>query len=336
VVVGLTRRPRFWIFSFVLLAGLLSLWDQSRWQPWFYQELFMLAALAIYPWAADNAEKVESALNACRLIVASTYLWSGLQKLNGGFFDGVFPWLSEPLVTLLPELPEGLLKHTAFAIPFFEAAIGIALLTRLRHVAVVFALCMHAFILFSIGPLGHNWNSVVWPWNLAMMIFVVLLFWRPSVFSMKNVLDPGSSPFRLMVLLLFGIMPLLSFFGMWDSYLSASLYSGNTRNGTLYISESVKTELSDEVPDEALGSAESGPSVVDIFGWSIAELNVPPYPEVRVYKNVAEHVCTRADRPFEVSLVVTERPPLFGESKKAEVYNCAGLKTDEHKTVKLR
>jgi hypothetical protein len=335
LVVGLVRRPRLWILSFVLLAGLLSLWDQSRWQPWFYQELFMLAALAIYPWATYDAEKIESALNACRLIVASTYLWSGLQKLNVGFFDGVFPWLSEPLVTLLPGLPEELLKSAAFVIPFFEAAIGIGLLTRVRNVAVIFALFMHAFILFSIGPLGHNWNSIVWPWNLAMMIFVILLFWRTNAFSIRNVLDPGSSPFRVVVLLLFALMPLFSFFGLWDSYLSASLYSGNTKDGILYVSESVKDELSGEVPDEALRSAESGPNVVDIFGWSMAELNVPPYPEVRVYKSVAEHVCTRADRPFEVSLVVTEKPPLFGESRKAEVYNCTGLKTDEHRTVKL-
>ncbi len=33
------------ILSFVCLAGSLSLWDQMRWQPWFYQYLFMLAAI---------------------------------------------------------------------------------------------------------------------------------------------------------------------------------------------------------------------------------------------------------------------------------------------------
>ena len=44
VRIALTRRPRGLILLFVCLAGLLSLWDQSRRQPWFSQYLFLLAA----------------------------------------------------------------------------------------------------------------------------------------------------------------------------------------------------------------------------------------------------------------------------------------------------
>ncbi|MDP8951736.1 MAG: hypothetical protein M3N18_05785 [Actinomycetota bacterium] len=97
------RRPQGYILAFVVLAGLLSILDQSRWQPWFYQYLFMFVALAFYPWGGGDPEKRETAPNVCRLIVASTYLWSGLQKLNAGFFDSLFPWLVGPLVALLPE-----------------------------------------------------------------------------------------------------------------------------------------------------------------------------------------------------------------------------------------
>lgn len=69
-------------------------------------------------------------MNALRLIVVSTYLWSGLQKLNAGFFEDVFPWLIEPMTVLLPGFLEGSLRPAAIAVPLIEAAIGVGLLTR--------------------------------------------------------------------------------------------------------------------------------------------------------------------------------------------------------------
>jgi hypothetical protein len=332
VVVAVARRPRWYIVSFVLLAGLLSLWDQSRWQPWFYQQTFMLAALAVYPWGSEDATKRRTAVNALRLIVASTYFWSGLQKLNAGFFDEVFPYLMEPVVALLPGFPEGLVRPAAIAVPFVESGIGVLLLTRLRNAGVVLALCMHAFILFAIGPLGQEVNTVVWPWNVAMMGSTILLFWRTERFTIKDVVIPSASPFHAAVLLLFGVMPLFSFFGLWDSYLSASLYSGNTKEGVLYVSEDIGRELSGEVPDRAL---RSDGNTLDIFAWSMEELNVPPYPETRIYKSVAGHVCARAGRPSEVSLVVVNKPPLLDGRREAEIYDCSGLQTGAHRTLRI-
>jgi len=80
VAIVVLRRARGYILAFVILAGLLSLFDQSRWQPWFYQYLFMFVALALYPWREQDSEKREAALNVCCLMVASIYFWSGLQK----------------------------------------------------------------------------------------------------------------------------------------------------------------------------------------------------------------------------------------------------------------
>lgn len=39
-------------------------------------------ALVLYPWSGVDPEKREMALNVCRLIVASIYLWSELLELN--------------------------------------------------------------------------------------------------------------------------------------------------------------------------------------------------------------------------------------------------------------
>ncbi|HKY44373.1 MAG TPA: hypothetical protein VJM50_14900, partial [Pyrinomonadaceae bacterium] len=68
-----------------MLAGLLSLFDQTRWQPWFYQLIFMLLGLGLFAWKRPERKNNAVALNVCRLIILCTYFWSGLQKLNVTF-----------------------------------------------------------------------------------------------------------------------------------------------------------------------------------------------------------------------------------------------------------
>jgi hypothetical protein len=334
LAIVVARRARVYIIAFVVLAGLLSLFDQSRWQPWFYQFVFMLAALVLYPWGEQDPQKREATLNICRLIVACTYFWSGFQKLNTSFVEDVFPWLVAPLVALLPGSLEELTRPLGIAIPFVEASIGVGLLTRFRNAAVILALGMHVFILLCIGPFGHDWNTIVWPWNVAMIAFVVILFWRVEGFSAKRVLIPLTSPFHGLALLLFGIMPLFSFFGFWDSYLSASLYSGNTKGATIYVSEAVKSRLPETIRDLALKSEAGGTNLVSIADWSFKELNVSPYLESRVFKNAARHVCAYTEQPAEVKLVISGKPNPIDGSEEAEVYDCSGLETGEHETLK--
>ena len=81
------QRPRKYIVCFLALAALLCLGDQLRWRPWFYQYLFMLAALAFYPWGRHIPEREQAVLNVFRLIVASVYFYSGLQKVQAGFLS---------------------------------------------------------------------------------------------------------------------------------------------------------------------------------------------------------------------------------------------------------
>jgi hypothetical protein len=43
----IARRPRALILTFVGLLTVLALLDQTRWQPWVYQYLFMFGALGL-------------------------------------------------------------------------------------------------------------------------------------------------------------------------------------------------------------------------------------------------------------------------------------------------
>ena len=296
----------------LVLATLLVLQDQGRLQPWFYQYFFMLAAVGL---SGLGRLSTEGALNACRLVVAFTYIWSGLQKAQASFAANVYPWLMEPLFSHLPPEAASALEHGAIAIPIMEVTIGLGLLVRpLRNPAVVAAILMHAFILFSLGPWGHDWNSVVWPWNVAMVAFVLILFWRaPDNPSFLAVVKPGGSAFRVVLLVLFAFMPVLNFVGVWDSYLSASLYSGSTEEAYVYTSDGSSRTFGTSIFDEAMN-----------------EMNVPAYPEERVYKRVfAEMWCENPSSRPRSSLVVYGRPEIISGHRSKATYHCNEVRESE-------
>ena len=299
--IAIVRRPSRLIALFVSLAIVYALFDQSRWQPWFYQYLAMLAVIA---WHEEK-----NAMTSCRWIVICIYFWSGLQKLNPIFLHQTFPWMLEPFHFAPP-------AALAFLAPLIESAIAIGLAThRFQRLAVTGALAMHAFILASIGPWGHDHNSVVWPWNIAMGTLVVLLFWRRGI---------EHSP-RALVLLLFGLLPAFSFFDLWDSYLSYSLYSGNQRSATIYLADEVADQLPEQVQQIIdIYDSESKVDTLDLEDWSYAELNVPPYPEMRLFRNIAKHVCANAGNPALMVMEVEAKWTWFGR-RRIRAFTCAML-----------
>jgi hypothetical protein len=309
-------RPRLAMLVFVVLAGAWSLWDQTRWQPWFYQYLIMFAVLALGP-TPEDSERGQASLNACRLIVAAIYFWSGLQKANVLFAAEIFPWLMEPVLKCLPGECHPCLRGLGWEAAYFECAIGLALLVRpLRPVAMVGAVVMHMLVLFSLGPWAHNWNSVVWPWNVAMTVFVIVLFGRTRQVAAWEILWPRRCVVGWLALVLFGVMPLLNFFDGWDSYLSAALYSGNMPTARVYISQEVydclPTEISTKHVTLRMDSAfdDRCPYEVDIVGWPLAEMNVPYYPADRVWCGLARRLAElpeNSERGPQVILILQGR-----------------------------
>ncbi|MBY0525345.1 MAG: hypothetical protein K2R98_18200 [Gemmataceae bacterium] len=305
----LIPRPRRLLLAFVGLAGLLSVWDQSRWQPWFYQYLSIGIALAAYPWRDPEGqpERRSAALNACRIIVAATYFWSGLQKFNPLFIDDIFPWLLEPILALLPDALGRLALGSASAVPFVEAGIGIGLLIPLlRPFAVAGVVGMHMVILGCIGPWGLDHNSVVWPWNLALPILTALLFVQTQSVGFTDLVRPQCWLHGLAVVF-FGILPALDFVGLWDAYLSASLYSGSTPRASIFVQASVY----DRAPEPMrayLFRADYDQYRLNLGAWSMDEMNVPAYPARRVHQSIARRYLLYADHPSEVMLEYWDRP----------------------------
>ncbi len=309
--IALSSRPRPYIFGFAALLIFLGLLDQTRWQPWAYLYLFILLALASSNWKREDTRSQENALNICRLLVVATYFYSGLQKMNHHFAAIAVVSMLGPRASHLP-----LLHLWPWMMAAVEISLAIGLLTRkYRNLAVICAIGMHMFILFS-NIVIHVWNSVVWPWNITMMAFLVVFFWNSDA-SFAEIVWRNPMPLQKFVLLLFGILPFFSFFGLWDSYLSASLYSANVPEARVVFRGNVKNQL----PARVQKSVETLPAatyMLNIGKWSLDELNVPPYPAMRVYRAVAAEVCKYADNSPDVVLLMRDKDTWLQQSTQTQ------------------
>ncbi|HEX8290183.1 MAG TPA: MauE/DoxX family redox-associated membrane protein [Pyrinomonadaceae bacterium] len=310
-----SKRPRPYLFASLALAVSLALWDQTRWQPWFYQYVFVLFVLAAAP---EGAGGEEATLRACGLLVASLYFWAGVQKLNPRFFDEVVP----SLVTGLPAALARLVTPLAVLVPLTEVCAGLLLLThRWRRVGVALALATHVCVLLLFFPSRRN--KVVWPWNVAMAAFVLLIF-RDGAHGLRGFLPRGPLSPQSAAVAFFCLMPLLSFFGLWGRYVSGAVYSGNTARGSLRLSAAVAGGLPPPLR-RRLRPADGGAATLDINHWAYADLQVPAYPSARVYRGAARRLCESAGAPSEVVLTLAEAPRLFGGPGDVTALDCDAL-----------
>ncbi|EKD87067.1 MAG: hypothetical protein ACD_37C00056G0002, partial [uncultured bacterium] len=317
-------NPRVFISIFIALAILLSLLDQSRWQPWFYQYIFMLSTFGFYSWRKEIPEKSEQILNICRLIIASIYFWSGVNKINFFFPEKTFNWISNSPMNFLPDSIITV-PFLWLTIPLFEILIGILLLTKYKNIAIGCAILMHTCLLIILGPFGYNWNSVVWPWNIAMILLLLVLFYKSKKFSFKDILKIKKHYFYIPIIVLFSIMPVFNLIGYWDSYISFSLYSDNTNYARFKIHDEVVNSFSPEIVKYAFKrNSQTRYNILDLSTWSRNELNVPAYPEKRIFRNIAKNLCKNARYPSDITLIIYERKGIINNSPVVREYDCGG------------
>ena len=315
-------KPRSWIIAFLAVLTAFCLADQTRWQPWVFQYSFLLAAMALYAWNGADTAGANRSLNIARLIVAATYVFSGLQKINLNFMENEFPWLVQPITGAFPSTAH-LLHGVGMVAPFLQVAFGVGLLTRrFRSFSLIMAVTMHLFILAMFGPVGLNWNNIVWPWTAAMAVFDILLFAGAPEFSWREVVSNWRDPCYAAPVLLFAILPALSFFNLWDSYLSSALYSGNLTEAQIYLSDAGKASLPAPIRARLVRTSPDT-NVLNLQRWAIEELDVTPYPETRVDRAIAKSICHDLRDPAQLVLIVREQRMFF--SRPEIGYRCLDL-----------
>jgi uncharacterized membrane protein YphA (DoxX/SURF4 family) len=337
----------------VFLAATFFAWceDQNRGQPWLYMYWVMLL-LSLFP--------TPSATAACRCAISIVYVWSGIQKMNERFFAVVPNWFVAPAEHWhLPPVALPWLRLAVTATPFIELAIGLLLwFPRLRRGAFVATILVHLAAILFLGPLGHNYNWVVWPWNLAMIALVFGLFARGKPFEhtaagpdklrpddrAKKLRKPAAtgqllarfgqtfaelrrSRPALIVVLLYALLPILSYSGRWDSYFSFSLYSENLAVANLFVTESFR----DNVPPplrryvkkfpEPFDPQHQGPFSFAYAEWAYEEMHVPPISEPRNYFAIYRALQPYAKAPGDLRMLIGPRsgPVIFQEGDRSEL-----------------
>ena len=319
------RRPQKLLVVWCALFAGRTVWDQSTWQPYFYQYFFMLLSLVFAARQAGEDDAKDAAVLASdRLLVASIYVWSGLSKFNHRFLHHAIGALSPALA---PLIPDRYVPWLALVMPVVETGIGIGLLCRRsRRLAMFLAIGMHASILLAIGPLGRDYNRVVWPWNVVMIFLLVVLFRTREGPDPPWYVSLRAPAFHRVVLVFFVLCPLSSFVGAWPAYLSFKLYSHNVHSGTIYVTSRMVETLPVRWRAEVQPTrAKPYAGYLTVPSWSERELGAFLPPEPAIFRAVTRRLCALAPATNDV-LLVLEAPPDWrtGETQKT-LLDCVSL-----------
>lgn len=286
---------------FLLLAAA----DQTRLQPWAYQFSLILVILTF----TDD----DDGFSLIGILIAALYVWSGIQKLNHTFAFETMPMLLAPFGSFAPNVP------AALAVGLTESVIGFGLLIRkTRKIAVVAAVFMHFVILFLLIAAGRN--QVVWIWNAVLILLVTTAFWRFDS-CLTDGFKKTRTPFKVVVAAVV-LLPVLSFAGLWDSYLSGALYSGNVAVAAIRVDEESLSAFP-ESAQKVVITTKNGERFVPLFEWSIEETNVPVYPEERVFRRVFKEICGKTGT---VEMIVKKRPGVLDGKFEIERLRCAAVR----------
>lgn len=277
------KPQQYYLLLIVIVSELLSCsLDQNRWQPWQYQYLFMFFVV----WY--NRKQPIHTIILLLIIFASTYFYSGLHKINPHFIR--LMWQSTFLEKVL-HLPNhwqqnNSLLRLGYMVPLFEMILGLSLLfKKTRKPALVTAIVMHILLLCFIGPLGINYNKIVWPWNAAMVAFcIIILKNKNEIHNFKY----APINFNYIVILAWVVLPILNIWGYWDSYFSSSLYTGKNKICYIKIHQPPANFVLSAYYLKNKSTDDTTVKTIPLHKWAIGEMGTPPCPQERVFKKIKE------------------------------------------------
>jgi len=310
---GMISKHRMIFISLIVVFLLLFLQDQMRWQPWAYMYFLMLIP---FSFKLDN----EKLISYFQILIIGVYLWGGIHKFSADFIDNTYLTILMDMFGL--DSPETIqsLGWLGYSIPIIELAIALLLIfPRTRFLGFVGVVITHLFILVFLVCIDSN--TILYPWNIAMVLFTGLLFYKNS--EPMRIWERQSNLLRVFnfkAILLFILLPALSLFNNWDNYLSFKLFSGKTHLFYICI-DNAHAHLIDPSLKPYYWEPEglNNGVMISLNEWTLDELDIPFYPETRVFKKVASSFCETNSNP-EI-YIFTEFDRGFKEGP-LEVFRC--------------
>jgi hypothetical protein len=263
-LVAVVTRPRIGVPLHTALLAYATLADQTRLQPEFI-------SLALLLWGCLPDYR---AMMLARSHLISLWCFSGLNKLlSPEFMNRTAQWMLE---AYQPEAPLWLHANFGYVVVIAEASLGIlAIFPQTRKLLGILAVIVHANILFVLSPFGHDWNQVVWPWNVALAAsgFCLIANWRESL---NESLRRCGRAVRIGLILLM-VVPAGFYLLITDAYVAHNLYSSNTPSETV-----------------CNGQNRCATGVLALSAWKA--FNVPLPPEHRLFESYFLQICRAGDR----------------------------------------
>lgn len=263
------------LFFFILYV-LYAILDQTRIQPFFFE---ISLIIFIYYLFRHNFERFKIGF---LILMAGTYIWSGLHKANPVFYD---LWLGG-LDKRIPFIPKVLRQLFTMSVPFIEMSFGIALLfNSVRKLSILLLAIMHSMILITLFISGAGF--LVFPINILNVLLLFMIGYRMdwSILRIKSL-----SSLKIKSIIIYAlILPALNLIGLYDHLLSFSYFSGKPSYcNIIFLDESNIDKLPKNIL--AITRIYEAKHYINVNEWSVTHVKLLCYPEERVYEYLQDYI----------------------------------------------
>jgi len=260
---------------FFLTYVILCLLDQTRIQPFFFEIAIIIFLYCLF---RNNIKYFKIAF---LILMAGTYIWSGLHKAHPFFYEVWYGGLEKRI----PFVPQILRQLFTWMVPFLEFSFGLTLLfNKTRKLGIWMLGLMHSLILITFLVSGIGFT--VFPLNVINVLFLFWLCYRLdwTIINFKNI------NLKLKVIAFYAlILPAFNLIGLYDHFLAFSYFSGKpdycniifkNENGTKALPEGIKKIV----------RTYEGQYYLNVNEWSVNNVKVLCYPEDRVYSYLQSYI----------------------------------------------
>jgi hypothetical protein len=270
-------KTRLFIFLSLLINLFMVLLDMNRLQPWFYIYNAVLFVFLFYDGRVDNPNKFISVFVFIQLIVASVYVYNGLNQLmNPLFVVSDFYDVILPLKKVMSERQFLFFLKMGKVVPFIPISIGVGLLVRpVKYLAISLAAAMHVFLFILLFPSAGNSNYALWFMNLVFGLMIFFLFsgeTRQRYFSPTVLL---SRPLFYIIIGAFWIMPAFPGLKIWPESLCFNFKSGIAATRNIAVTQSDYNNMPYYIKAFCVKGSKS--YMLDVNRWCAHELNAEYY-----------------------------------------------------------